>query len=422
MDRVLKQLLESQVLTDDVKSSLVEAWDAKVAETRQQIEEQTRQEFAKRYEVDKAELVETAQQFLEESLRKELTDFAQDRKALAEEKKNIKEFAVNKINEQHELLVQERVKLAKAVKEAKGIYAKQFESHTNLLKRFFVEQVQKELAEFVSDKKALAEERKALLQQVTETRSNFKKVYSDRVQTLEKFVMEQVAKELREFQEDKKLLAEDRAKFKAEAKTKLAETESEFIKKASKIVEATAQKSIRSELSQLKTDLDVAKKNNFGRRIFEAFASEYMASHLAEGSEVRKVQNMLKDVQQQLSESKEQNATLAQEADAAKRKIKLAEDKVVRNNSLNTLLAPLSKDQKVLMSNLLENVKTERLTESFKRYLPTVLNEAKVENKKSSILVESSKSFTGDRHREINEDGTTAEIVQLRKLAGITTK
>lgn len=438
MDRVIQQLLESQVLSEDVKNEIAEAFDKKIAEARQTIQEQTRKEFGQRYDHDKAQLVEAMDKFLGDQVRKEIVEFHEERKTqaktVAENKQKVKEFAIAKLREEikelssdQKAVQEERVKLSKAVMESKKVYDKKLKEHMSVLQKFVLGQLSSELKEFSQDKKSLAEERKELHKQLRESRLTYKNEFVARVNKLEKFVINQLTEEVAEFEQDKRLLAEERVKFHTESKSKLAEAKSAFIKKAAQLVEATAHKTIRSELEQLKDDLKVARANNFGRRIFEAYAAEYMTSYLSEGTEVRKVQKQMDEVKQQLATASKVIAEQKQAIDSTKRKVQLAEDRATRTKILSDLLSPLPREQKMIMGNLLENVKTVRLEESFKRYLPNVLKETQEEIKtKKTTLVEEKVSVTGDRKNRLSESvdeeaktGNVAEIHQLRKLAGL---
>ena len=73
------------------------------------------------------------------------------------------------------------------------------------------------------------------------------------------------------------------------------------------------------------------------------------------------------------------------------------------------------------MSDLLEGTKTEKLTESFKKYLPTILSEDTVSTRKQS-LTENKSIVTGDKAvtEAEHSDADGADIINLRKLAGLT--
>jgi len=72
------------------------------------------------------------------------------------------------------------------------------------------------------------------------------------------------------------------------------------------------------------------------------------------------------------------------------------------------------------MGALLESTKTADLQNAFNKYLPSVLKEdAKKPQKK--VLSESSKEITGNKAlNESTEVESGADIVYLRKLAGIS--
>ena len=81
-------------------------------------------------------------------------------------------------------------------------------------------------------------------------------------------------------------------------------------------------------------------------------------------------------------------------------------------------MGPLSKDKRELMNNLLESVSTSKLKVSFNKYLPTVLNESSTT--KAQKLNESQKTeITGNKASTTQETESEAEIINLKKLAGI---
>jgi hypothetical protein len=73
--------------------------------------------------------------------------------------------------------------------------------------------------------------------------------------------------------------------------------------RATKVVESTVESHLRKELSQLKTDLVEARQNIFGRKLFEAFQSEYMTSYLSDGTKAKQLSNELLSVKAQLAEA-----------------------------------------------------------------------------------------------------------------------
>ena len=89
-----------------------------------------------------------------------------------------------------------------------------------------------------------------------------------------------------------------------------------------------------------------------------------------------------------------------------------------RETVMSELMSPLSKDKRELMNNLLESVSTSKLKVSFNKYLPTVLNESSTT--KAQKLNESQKTeITGNKAHTTRETESEAEIINLKKLAGI---
>jgi hypothetical protein len=91
---------------------------------------------------------------------------------------------------------------------------------------------------------------------------------------------------------------------------------------------------------------------------------------------------------------------------------------------MNELLAPLSKDKKAVMKELLESVQTKNLQGQYNKYLPSVLNEAaarKPEAAKTQLTEATLSAKTGNRaevaQEEVTED--TSELNHILSLAGI---
>jgi len=359
----LKTLFENDVVSEDVRVSIEEAWNAKIKENKQQVTAELREEFATKYEHDKQTMVEAIDSMLSERLAEEISEFAEDRKQLAE---------------------------------AKAKYAVAMRENADLMSKFVTQQLGKEVSELHEDQKGMA--------------NKFAK--------LEEFVVEALSKEIAEFYEDKKDLAETKVKLVKEAKTKFAEVQTNFVKRSAELVSETVSKSLTKEMSQLKEDIESARQNDFGRRLFEAFSNEYANSYMNEKSEVAKLMKVVSLKDKQLSETKV----------AAQKAIKLAESKEAekqrliesanRKDTLNSLVAPLSKDQREIMTDLLESVQTAKLNSAFNKYLPSVID-SKGPAKQKAILSEG-KEVTGNRDSSVTEQKVKDEnVIEIRRLAGL---
>jgi len=359
----LKTLFENDVVSEEVRTQIEEAWEARIKENRQQVTAELREEFAQKYEHDKATMVEAIDTMVSERLASEIEEFADDRKQLAE---------------------------------AKAKYAVAMRENADLLKGFVMESLKKEVSELHEDQKAIA----------------------DKFSKLEEFVVESLAKEIAEFYEDKKDLAETKVKLVKEAKTKFAEVRKNFVERSAKAVSETVSKALTTEMTQLKEDIEDARKNDFGRKLFEAFASEYTNSYLNEKSETAKLMKVLSLKDKQLAEAQAEATEKENIVEAKDAEIKKILNEAQRKDTIYELTAPLSKDQKEIMTDLLESVQTAKLRSAFDKYLPSVID-GKSPAKQKAQLTEG-KEVTGNRETNVstNADGDK-NVIDIRRLAGL---
>jgi len=215
-----------------------------------------------------------------------------------------------------------------------------------------------------------------------------------------------------------------KSKWYVKAKKQLAEAKKDFIKKAADKVESIINKTMVNEVKSFRNDITRARENDFGRRIFEAFANEYGVSYLNEAKEIKKVQKQIAEMEAKLNEAQE---TIAKKEEAGKlveSKLRVAEDRFERKEKLNELMAPLGKEKKEIMSDLLESVKTEKLEESFNKYLPSVLD-GETPRAKKTLSESVTSEHTGNKATVITEadDKSADDVVELdmiRKLAGLS--
>ena len=370
MAKKLDELLSESVgLSEDTRTQIVGLWEAKIIEAREEVASALREEFARKFEHDKGVLVESMDRFLTDKVRVELEEFAEDKRKL----------------------VAERV-----------AYKSKVVQHTGMLNTFITEAVAKEMKEFYSEKKAMKE--------------NFAK--------LENFLLKQLAEEIREFRIDKKSLVEQKVKMVTEGKQKLQETKAQFIKRAAQIIESNIEKTLRTEIGQFKEDIRVARENDFGRKIFESVAAEFMTSYLNEGTEIRKMQKVVESKSREMKAL--QNTVLKSKTlvESMNSKLVASQDLVERQKVMNELLAPLSKDKQGVMKELLESVQTKNLQGSYNKYLPSVLNEAETRKPalgKTQLNEATLSARSGDRAKVAQTDDSedSSDLKKILSLAGI---
>ena len=358
---IVKQLFENNVISEEIKSEIESAWEGRIQENREQVTAQLREEFAQKYEHDKSAMVEAVEAMLTDRLQAELGELAEDRQGLIE---------------------------------ARARYAKKMKDDAKAMESFILQNLNKELAELHEDRKSVA----------------------GNVAKLESFIVDALAKEIAEFHADKKDLAETKVKLVRESKAKFEAVKKDFIAKSAKIIEETVSKGLRSEMTQLKEDIEAARINDFGRRIFESFASEYAASHLNEKSETAKLLKIVSKKEAELEEAAKIVAETQKLVESTEAQLRIARDQAARRDVMGELLGPLAGDKRVVMGELLESVQTNKLRTAFDKYLPAVMNGGTPAKK----VLSEAKEVTGDKQaQQVGSEEKTAEIFDIRRLAGL---
>jgi hypothetical protein len=408
MDNIVKKLFEAGLLSEEDTKSLQESFDARVQEAtaniRESVEVQIREEMAQRFEHDKSTLVEAMDRMLTDVVQKveeqRVSEIAQLREARERYDAAVKEarsgykarllghaqtleaFVMQKLNselaefnEDKTAVAEMRVKLAAQLAEGKNAYQKRIKEHMAVMRDFVLEKLAGELTQVKEQADALEVERATIVAEAAQHKSALEATYEQRIKQIDEFVVRQVSKELREFQEDKRALVDKRVQLVAESRAKLAETQRDFVAKAAKMVDRQVTETLKAELTQLHEDLEKNRQNMFGRRIFEAVAAEFMTSYFGETTEVAKIQTVLESTQAEMAGLKTQLQEAKRDVEVAARKAKLAEEKANRSNIMAELTGNLSTSKKAVMEELLETVKTAQLREAFNKYLPAVLSE-----------------------------------------------
>lgn len=361
----IKPLIESGIINEDTQEAITEAWEKQVNEAREQVRAELREEFARRYDHDKKVMVEALDTMVTESLTSELNEFAEEKQALAEDRVKFKQHMIESSGKFNDFMI---AKLTDEIKE-------------------------------------LREDRED---------------YSNSVKKLEKFVIQALAEEIKEFEQDKQAVVEAKVKLVAEAKQKLAKLQEAFVKRSARLVKESVQSNLGSELTQLKEDIQLARENMFGRRLFEAFASEFAVTHLNENKEVAKLRQELEEQEMKLQESHKAIAKKEALVESTKREVNMIRESVSRKDTLNGLLKNLNKEKAGIMESLLENIPTDRLSTAYEKYLPAVLNNSanKTQLENSAVLTESRKEVTGDKSAKSNviDDNN---VIEIKRLAGL---
>lgn len=407
----IKTILGQDVLPEEILVSLQEAFDKKVQEAREAAELSIREELAQRYEHDKDQLIE--------AMDRAITDVVQSYEAQ-------KADEIQKLREAQD-------KFHGGLKEAKATYKSKMREHLENANNFVAKHLAEEIKSLRAEKSALAEARVSASEEVEELKAKLAEAHNAHVKKIDEFVVGQLSRELDEFDQDRRALVETRAKLVAESRRKLRETEQRFVKESARKLDSVISEQLVSEMKQLHEEIERHRQNDFGRKIFEAVAAEYMASYFAEGTETKKLQGILEGLQGELTSTKERLAEAEAVASNSTRKVKEAEEKAERAQIMSEMLSNLRGEKRAVMEGMLATIKTGELRKSFERFLPMVtenVSARKSAPQASKPLVEGNakpaRVVTGDQraNRLIEsiaaaENTELDEVNQLIRLAGI---
>lgn len=405
MKKNLEDILNA-ALAPEMKAQLQEAFDEKLENMRSEVRESVEAELANRYEHDKSQLVEAMEKMISDVVR------------VHEEAK------VNEIKELREA----KADFAVQAKAAKSKLRKQISEMANSTDKVIKESLTKEIEALRAKRLSAHEQVELLAEDVAGVKKGLTDNHKVHLSKINEFVKTQLSRELKEFEEDKKALAEAHVKLVSENKVRLAETQSRFIKEAARRVEDTVTSTLSVEMKQLHEDLEAHRQNMFGRKIFEAVAAEFQLSYFAEGTEMRKLQKVIESKDEIINQSRDKaNKIKAQLEEAKKvlsekdRKVALVESRAERSAIMSELLSNLNGEKKSLMESMLETTKTSALKDKFKKLLPVVLNEGSSKKAPSKKILKESNNkntFTGNRRR-VNVNKNTEESENDKEIASI---
>jgi hypothetical protein len=245
-------------------------------------------------------------------------------------------------------------------------------------------------------------------------------MHNEGMEKLEGFIVHALAREIQEFAQDKQDVVNTKVRLVREARSQLEALKARFVTESAKKMSNAVSTHLKAELNQLQEDIKVARENNFGRRIFEAYAAEFGATHLNEKAEVRKLHDMIASKDEKLAEAIQLTQRAKVLVESKEREMRILKESNQREAALEELLSPLNKEKAEVMRNLLESVQTSRLSNAFEKYLPAVLEDRSV--KASKVIVESLSEATGDksaRSPDADYVESQSNVIDLKRLAGL---
>lgn len=236
------------------------------------------------------------------------------------------------------------------------------------------------------------------------------------VENVEQQVSKLLAEELTELKDDisafRDLEVEAAANL-VEAKKELAVQLGTELDQLVEHLDNFLEERLTDELNELQEDLREARENQFGRKIFESFMSEFNRSFVDEESLFKKLSVMedkLADAESRLFEAEQ------------------ATRKATRVKKLDEVLAPLTGVKREQMALILKNVETDKLQEAYNRFVGRILKEETAAPRKP--LTESTAKpttvKTGDATQEVVTEATKPDVqkpspttIRMLNLAGL---
>lgn len=364
----IKPLLEGGIINEETHRIINEAWEAKLNEAREQVRAELREEFAQKYNHDRDVMVEALDKMITANLSLEISEFQAERAALNEDRVAAQQKLRETASRFNDFLV---TKLAEEIKELRNERVIQVESR----------------------------------------------------ERLEQFVVHALAREIKDFAQDKRAVVEAKVRLVSEGRKQIAQLKQRFVAENAKRLGQAVTEHLTGEMQQLKEDIKIARENDFGRRIFESFASEYSTTHLNDKAETRKLVSTIQQKEAQLAEAAQSIAEAKKLVEAKEREVRIIKESTQRERVLGDLLGTLNSEKAAVMKDLLESVQTPKLQAAFDKYLPAVLNNGKQRQtpQAKSVLSESIvQEVTGDKSAKVEVEVEQRDnVIDLKRLAGL---
>jgi hypothetical protein len=308
-----------------------------------------------------------------------------------------------------------------------------------LSSELLTEEVKTELADAIQ--KTISEQVEAQVNEqkealVVEYATQFAADREALIEALDTKVEEMLQEQLAELAEDisnfRDLEVEFAAKL-ADEKASLAEAVEKDMEKLVERLDTFLELRLSEEVEELKESIEEVRKNNLGRKIFETFMGEFEQFSTADKG-LDALQAKLDEAQAELAKRDELLAEAQKEVAASARKDKL-----------EAVLSSLQGRPREIMEAILVSVPTEKLEESYQKFIGRVLHESVTKNSekesaapaveapvlaegetletKVNSLTEGTVTLTGDS--EVQPEATPAKVElsesakNMMKLAGI---
>lgn len=285
------------------------------------------------------------------------------------------------------------------------------------------EAVETEFTDLKTDVELLRKLKATYAQRIAEAKTQSKKDTARAMKVFENFIRTTMAAEIAEFRDDRKKQRAATAKAVTEARADQERTKERFIERGAVVLENVMKKKLGKFIAEAREDIESAKKNDLGRKIFETFAAEYAASHFNADDRMKALADQLAAVS---AENQSLKKRVNESTQAFKQRLlkettekKKLEESATRQKTMVKLLGQLSGDARAQMKPILEAAETSKLEVTFKKMLPLVSTKTAPKSSKSDVRLTEANIKTGSKGALNESTGADSDILDLQRRAGI---
>ncbi len=296
------------------------------------------------------------------------------------------------------------------------------------VEQFVAQRMENEITEFHSDMKGLSEQRMKYVNAQAELKEQAQTAIRRRLAIFEKAMHRALVRETKELHEDLKINRAAALRAITEAKAQSTADRQAFRVKGAKVIEHIINVKLDAQMRALSEDIEKAKQNDFGSRIFEAFMGEARRLFFNSHKELR---NAMKTISEQQKSHAAEKAMLIGKIDEVKgiagRAIR--ENRSIRENAersqitgrlLNTVPAGQARDK---MKMLLESSPVGKIEQTFKKFASEILSESRKPTQQRTQFNEHALGTRNGNGRITEaEEQDDEDIVNIRRLAGLATR
>lgn len=344
MDEKLKKHLDE--LSAPLKESIAAAMKVKEVELKEAAEAQARVEFAEKFEADRALLVNSINDMVQEELKEAI----------------------------------DGLKAEKAEIEAKS---KKIDEAVATIKDFAL----KEAASIANDINA---DRKSL---------------NEAFEKLANFGVESVLNEKAEVEKEKASYLEKKVELIAEGAKQMKLVRKALVREAAKDISKITEETINSEIKNFRKDILESKKAKLGMKLYESIKEEFEKDFFNKDASIQAYSKELKKRNDMLSESLKAIEMRDQKVSEIKSELSQLKEEMERERIIYENISCLPLEKQRVMRDLIKGEKVSTLVESIKKYLPYVLkgsNQAeKVQLHESKVVAPKVRVVTGDQKQVV---------------------